>query len=115
MLRKLLLLASLPLMIFPSASFAATPEVLASLSTPRVPLSETTNNQKVILSQFSPETDTYPYGESSFGRVQRRRCRRWREYLIYNSDFLPPRERRFQWRRYRMACRGLEFGSRELY
>jgi hypothetical protein len=108
MLRKLLLLVSLPLITFPSASFAANPNVVTSQHM------ETANNQQVLLSQFYPGRDIYIDDRvTEMDRRHRRRCRRWREELIYSSDFLSPRERRFQWRRYRIVCSRFQYGRRD--
>lgn len=103
MLRKLLLLASLPLMALPSASLAASPVVAASLSSQPISRSEFTNNKPVLISQYYP-------GRPNPNREMRRRCRWMREYLRENRDSLSERELRREWKRYHRLCDEIQEG-----
>lgn len=97
MLRKILLLVSLPFITLSSVSLGANSASAASLSSQPASLSESTDNKPVLIGQYYPDRDS--------DRQMRRRCRKWREYIEYNHDYLSRWELRQEWRRYQRMCR----------
>lgn len=109
MLRKILLLVSLPFIALPSASFTASPAVAASLSSQPMSLTGLTSNKPVLISQYSlGESEEY---RGSYRGI-RRYCRELRREIRENSDSLSRRQRRYQWERYHRICDEIYRGDR---